>query len=165
MFTSPHAAMHGAIAPPPLRSKIILAVAASDAHVVANHLIAILLRDAGFEVINLGAATPILEIMETYQEHRDAIAIIIGSLNGHAVEDLRGLAASRRDWQVRCPVIVGGNLSVGARKTGDAERSLLADGVDVVVERPEDRLPVLADLALDAMDATPWTEHDHAARY
>lgn len=123
--------------PPTAKPKVILCVAASDAHVVGNHMIAMFLRDNGLEVVNLGAATPIEEIMEAYQMNPDAIAIVIGSLNGHAVDDLAGLAVAKRDYQVRCPVFLGGNLSVGSQKTQSAAERLLRDGVTEIVIDPK----------------------------
>lgn len=125
------------------RPLVILGVAASDPHVVANHLIAMHLRDNGFEVVNLGACTPVPEFMEAWQRHPSALAILIGSLNGHAAEDLAGLADFKREFQVRCPVAVGGNLSVGAVKSGEERARLLADGVDAVLTDADDILPFL----------------------
>ncbi len=113
---------------------VILAVAASDVHVVANQIIAAQLRRRGYEVINLGAATPTQEIIECWQMHRDAIAIAIGSLNGHAAQDLDGLATLKQLYQVTCPVIVGGNLSVGSAKDGSEAETLKALGVDLILE-------------------------------
>jgi methylaspartate mutase sigma subunit len=134
------------------RPVVILGVAASDPHVVANHLIAMHLRDSGFDVINLGACTPVEEFVEAWQRHPGALAILIGSLNGHAAEDLAGLGDLKRDYQVRCPVIVGGNLSVGANKTGDEAARLLADGVDAVLTDADQIVPRL-DALLAARDA------------
>lgn len=134
----------------PKPPKVILCVAASDTHVVGNHMIAMFLRDNGFEVVNLGAATPIDEIMEAYQRHRDALAIVISSLNGHAVDDLAGLAIAKRDYQVRCPVYLGGNLSVGSRKTEREIKILKQDGVTEIISDPELLLVVLKRLALSA---------------
>ena len=128
------------------RPKIILCVAASDAHVVGNHMIAMFLRDNGINVINLGAATPIDEIMEAYQCHRDALAIVIGSLNGHAVDDLAGLGVAKRNYQVRCPVFLGGNLSIGSQKTDREREALLKDGVTEIVTEPEQLLAKLKQL-------------------
>ncbi len=132
------------------KPKVILCVAASDPHVVANHLIAMLLRDNGFEVVNLGACTSVEEIMQSYQENPDTSAILIGSLNGHAVEDLRGLEIAKRDYQVRCDVYLGGNLSVGAGSPDAAIKRLMSDGVDAVFQDPNDLLahlttPITAD--------------------
>lgn len=133
--------------PGPAGPKVILCVTASDAHVVANHLIAIHLRDHGYDVVNLGAATPLEELMEAAQANPDALAIVIGSLNGHAVDDLAGLGDYRRIYQVRSKVIVGGNLSVGAVKTDNAADRLLSDGVDVVLQDVSELLPMLAAIA------------------
>lgn len=130
--------------------KIILCVAASDAHVVGNHMIAMFLRDHGLEVINLGAATSIEEMMEAYQQHPDVLAIVIGSMNGHAVDDLAGLGNAKRDYQVRCPIFLGGNLSVGSHKTSKEIDMLLNDGVSEIVSDPERLLTMLKKL-----DVTP----------
>lgn len=134
------------------RPLVILGVAASDPHVVANHLIAMHLRENGFEVVNLGACTPSLAFMEAWQRHPSALAILIGSLNGHAVEDLADLTLLKRDFQVRCPVIVGGNLSVGAIKDGGEHARLIAVGVDAVLTDADDILPFLNEL-IAARDA------------
>jgi methylaspartate mutase sigma subunit len=129
------------------RPKIILCVAASDAHVVGNHMIAMFLRDNGVDVINLGAATPIEEMMEAYQMNQDVLAIVIGSMNGHAVDDLAGLGNAKRDYQVRCPIFLGGNLSVGSQKTSREIESMLNDGVSEIVRDPERLLMMLKKLA------------------
>ncbi|EYF05459.1 cobalamin-dependent protein [Chondromyces apiculatus] len=126
---------HAAIVPD--AGKVILGVAASDAHAVANHLIAHYLRGLGFQVINLGVCTPVSEFMGAYDEHRDALAIAIGSMNGHALQDLRELKLLKQRHQVRCPVILGGNLSVGSRKRDGLEADLQEVGVTMILESPE----------------------------
>jgi methylaspartate mutase sigma subunit len=102
---------------------VIIGVAASDAHAVANQLIAHELRTSGYQVVNLGTCTPVAEFAAAVQEHPDAVAVVIGSLNGHIHEDLQGLRAAKASGAIRCPVIVGGNLSVGRHKgERDVER-------------------------------------------
>lgn len=130
---------------------VILGVAGSDTHVVANHLIAHMLREKGYEVVNLGACTPLQEFMEAYERNPDAVAIVIGSLNGHAKDDLRGLAELKQQYGVRCPVILGGNLSVGSQKELGLEDYFKQLGVDVVLNRPE----LLAQQLLALGDASP----------
>jgi methylaspartate mutase sigma subunit len=119
------------------RGTVILGVAASDTHVVANHLIGHMLRENGYEVINLGACTPLQDFMEAHQQNPDAVAIVIGSLNGHAKDDLRGLLELKQQYGVRCPVILGGNLSVGSQKELGLEEYFKSLGVDIVLNRPE----------------------------
>ncbi|WNI15010.1 cobalamin-dependent protein [Actinacidiphila sp. ITFR-21] len=123
---------------------VILGVAASDSHVVANQLIALGLRAQGWHVVNLGACTSVAEFAAAYADHPRAEAVVIGSLNGHAYEDLRDLPAVRADGLLDCPVVLGGNLSVGSYKdSADLER-LYALGVDVIMSDPE-ALPATLD--------------------
>ncbi|MFF3754998.1 cobalamin-dependent protein [Streptomyces sp. NPDC002018] len=139
---------------------VILGVAASDSHVVANHLIAHALRAEGFHVVNLGTCTTVDEFADAHREYPWAEAVIIGSLNGHAYEDLQDLPAARAAGLLSCPVVLGGNLSVGSRKdTGDIDR-LYALGVDVILADP-DRLPATLDALRERRNAgsvvTPTT--------
>jgi methylaspartate mutase sigma subunit len=129
----------------PPAAKVILGVAASDAHVVANHLIALQLRNLGYQVINLGACTPVSDFLDCAARNPDAIAIVIGSVNGHAIEDLRPLRAARDEGLLRWPVIVGGNLSVGSTKTGQEADNLYALGVDRVLGSVEELFEVLGE--------------------
>jgi methylaspartate mutase sigma subunit len=123
--------------------KVILGVTESDSHVVANHLIAYHLRTHGFEVINLGACTPVRDFVNAYAEHLDAEAILIGSNNGHALTDLAGLEQAKHAGLLDCPVILGGNLSVGADKDPDFLRHFAEIGVDHILDRYESIIPLL----------------------
>jgi methylaspartate mutase sigma subunit len=126
------------------RGIVVLGVAASDAHAVANHLIAYSLRAGGFDVVNLGTCTPVSEFAEAVRDNPEALAVVIGSLNGHVHEDLRDLREAKDTGDISCPVIVGGNLSVGSQKNlSDLDR-LHALGVDHILSRP-DQLPALLD--------------------
>lgn len=123
---------------------VILGVAASDAHAVANQLIAMMLRQKGFVVINLGVCTPLEEFAEAYRAYPHAEAVLIGSLNGHAYEDLKALPEFRSAGQLACPIIVGGNLSVGSHKSPETANKLRALGVDHILDAA-DELPSLLD--------------------
>ncbi|GAA0499273.1 MULTISPECIES: cobalamin-dependent protein [Streptomyces] len=129
---------------PTATRKVILGVAASDSHAVANHLIALSLRGIGFGVVNLGTCTPVEEFAQACADHPDAEAVIIGSLNGHVHEDLRGLAQAKATGQIPVPVVVGGNLSVGSHKDGTAHDRLYSLGVDHIMADPAG-LPALLD--------------------
>ncbi|PYC83179.1 methylaspartate mutase [Streptomyces tateyamensis] len=109
---------------------VILGVAESDAHAVANQLITMQLQSHGFTVLNLGVCTPLSDFADAHDRHPHAEAVLIGSLNGHAHQDLRTLPELRAAGRLRCPVIVGGNLSVGSRKAGTDRQRLLDLGVD-----------------------------------
>jgi len=126
-----------------MKRKVILGVTASDAHVVGNHLIAFWLREKGFEVVNLGACTPVTEFAEAARNHPDAEALLIGSLNGHAAADLQGLAEAKTSGDIRCPVVIGGNLSVGADKKESDLRRFFSLGVDHVLPSHQELVPLL----------------------
>jgi methylaspartate mutase sigma subunit len=128
--------------PDPART-VILGVAASDAHAVANQLICRHLRGHGFRVVNLGVCTPLTEFADALDREPGAEAVVLGSLNGHAYEDLQELPELRRRGRLRRPLILGGNLSVGAHKqAGDLHR-LAALGVDHILHDVAELLPLL----------------------
>lgn len=133
---------------------VILGVAVSDAHAVANQLIAMHLRDHGFHVVNLGVCSPLTSFADAFDAHPDAEAVVIGSLNGHAADDLRDLPALRAAGRLRCPVIVGGNLSVGSHKSRLDRTRLYELGIDHILEDPYE-LPLLLDLLRSAGRKVP----------
>jgi methylaspartate mutase sigma subunit len=121
------------IGPDSLGPTVILGVAASDAHAVANHLIAFMLRKLRYRVVNLGVCTLISEFIQSGLENPAALAVVIGSVNGHVVEDLGPLRQAKDDGLLPFPVIVGGNLSVGSVKSGNEGQALHDLGVDYVL--------------------------------
>jgi methylaspartate mutase sigma subunit len=129
-----------------VRGTVVLGVTASDSHVVANHMISIYLRGQGFHVVNLGPCTPTEEFMRVAATAPDLVAVLIGSLNGHALDDLADLPRWRADYQIHAPIIVGGNLSVGALKSENVAGKLMALGVDAVIEHPRQILTTLLHL-------------------
>ncbi|SEM10123.1 cobalamin-dependent protein [Streptacidiphilus jiangxiensis] len=132
---------------------VILGVAASDAHAVANHLIAHGLRELGFHVVNLGTCTSVAEFAAACSEYPQAEAVLVGSLNGHIHEDLRDLPAARAAGEITCPVIVGGNLSVGSHKDTSAHERLYALGVDRILGDADELPRVLDELIAARRDA------------
>ncbi|HET9167942.1 MAG TPA: cobalamin-dependent protein [Actinospica sp.] len=125
---------------------VILGVARSDAHAVANRLIELQLRHSGYEVVNLGVCTPLEDFAEAHAAHPEALAVLIGSLNGHAVQDLADLPALRAAGRLDCPVVLGGNLSVGSRKSERTFQRLFELGVERIVEDPADLPRILKQL-------------------
>lgn len=142
------------------RGTIVLGVAASDAHVVGNHLIAMYLRRQRFRVINLGACTPTEEFMRAASQADDLVAVLIGSLNGHALEDLADLPRLRKAYGITAPIIVGGNLSVGAIKSDDAIARLHALGADRILSHPRQIID-----AIGKLSATPMAVSSHDASH
>lgn len=130
-----------------LARTVILGVAESDAHAVANQLIARQLRQDGYAVVNLGVCTPLADFAAALRDSPHAVAVIIGSLNGHALEDMGALPALRAAGELSCPVILGGNLSVGSVKEAATLSRLRALGVDYILDDPGELAGVLDELA------------------
>ncbi|WP_327064765.1 cobalamin-dependent protein [Kitasatospora sp. NBC_01250] len=135
---------------------VILGVAESDAHAVANQLIAMQLRAHGFTVVNLGVCTPLADFADAHDRHPEAEAVLIGTLNGHAHQDLRTLPGLRAAGRLRCPVVVGGNLSVGSRKADTDRQRLLDLGVDHLLDDASGLI-----LLLDMVHAARAAELQH----
>lgn len=144
-----------------MNDQVILGVTASDAHAVANKLLAIHLREHGFGVVNLGVCTPLTEFAGAFRRHPGALAVAIGSVNGHACTDLADLPRLRAAGELGCPVIVGGNLAVGHRGGGQAVRRLSDLGVDAVLTDAGDLVPLLQLLrAGERADRADWADAD-----
>lgn len=129
-----------------MQRKVIIAVAKSDAHVVANRMIHMMLLQEGYDVINLGVCTSVEEIAEACRQHPDAVAVLIGSLNGHASVDLLPLKQAKLKGQIRCPVVLGGNLSVGKEKTENLKNTFHQIGVDYVLDSADQILQTLEEI-------------------
>lgn len=126
-------------------NEIIIAMTESDAHVVANKLLQVFLEELGYKTINLGACTPMIDVSET-AHLRQPQAIVIGSQNGHALEDLSSLASLKAQHGITCPVLLGGNLSVGAHKADDLEQNFKNAGVDYICKDFEELAVMLEEI-------------------
>lgn len=111
---------------------LIICMTESDAHVVALKLLDIYLSEEGWLVNNLGVCTPLKECMQVAAEE-SPMAIVMGTQNGHAITDLSRLRELRCHYGVVAPVILGGNVSLGARRGVDTETELKRLGVDEVI--------------------------------
>lgn len=129
------------------KGKVILGVTESDCHVVANQLIASLLRSEGYEVVNLGVCTSVKEFGEAFSEHSDSLAILVGTLNGHGLQDLSRLPEVIEKCHIEIPILLGGNLSVGSRKDPHYEKDYFRLGVTHIFKEISELLPWLDFLA------------------
>jgi methylaspartate mutase sigma subunit len=119
----------------PVRKKnnrVLLAVPESDCHVVACKLLELFMKQAGFEVLNLGATTSSREIVDTSAEFKPA-AVFISCQNGHAFEDLKTLREELNAKQIETPIFIGGKIAVGAEASlTSAKESFKKIGIRVL---------------------------------
>ena len=121
---------------------VVLAGARSDTHCVGLRLARGLLEDAGYQVVYLGAATPLEEVASATMQN-GATAAVIASTNGHSSTDLAPIVALRRSGLLALPVLVGGRPAVDGDPTGRAVRALLKLGVAAVLQSLDELVPAL----------------------
>ncbi|MGB9792614.1 MAG: methylaspartate mutase subunit S [Thermacetogeniaceae bacterium] len=128
---------------------VVLGVIGSDVHAVGNKILEMSLREAGFNVVNLGVMVSQEEFINAAIE-TDADAILVSSLYGHGEMDCRGLREKCREAGIGDILLyVGGNLVVGKRSFEEVEKIFKEMGFDRVY--PPGTLPevAIADLERD----------------
>ena len=128
---------------------IVIGVIGADCHAVGNKIIASVLGDLGFNIINLG-------VMVSQQEFVDAAikygaeAILVSSIYGHGEIDckgLRGLCIERGIGDVI--LYVGGNLVIGKKSFEQIKPLFLGMGYDRVFQPTVDLNDVADYLNMD----------------
>jgi len=113
-------------------NRVVLGVIGADVHAVGNKILEMALREAGFEVINLGVMVSQEEFINAAVESA-AGAIWVSSLYGHGEIDCRGLREKCREAGIGDILLyVGGNLVVGKRTFAEVEKLFKEMGYDRV---------------------------------
>jgi len=103
-----------------------------DAHVIGIRIIARALKDAGFNVIEVGIGVPPEEFIKVAQE-TNADAILISSLYGMAELDLRGFKEKCLEAGLEDVILyIGGNLGIGRHDFKEDEEKFKKMGFDRV---------------------------------
>ncbi len=89
------------------RGKVVLATVKGDVHDIGKNLVEIILKNNGYEVVNLGIKVPPEELIKAYQEHKpDAIG-----LSGLLVKSAQQMVITANDLKdagIEIPLLVGG---------------------------------------------------------
>src|SRR5260221_1970218 len=89
------------------RGKIVLATVKGDVHDIGKNLVEIILKNNGYDVINLGIKVPPEELIKAYQQHHpDAIG-----LSGLLVKSAQQMVITANDLKdagIVIPLLVGG---------------------------------------------------------
>jgi 5-methyltetrahydrofolate--homocysteine methyltransferase len=89
------------------RGKVVLATVKGDVHDIGKNLVEIILKNNGYDVVNLGIKVPPEDLIKAYQEHKpDAIG-----LSGLLVKSAQQMVITANDLKdagIEIPMLVGG---------------------------------------------------------
>jgi len=89
------------------RGKIVLATVKGDVHDIGKNLVEIILKNNGYDVVNLGIKVPPEELIKAFQEHRpDAIGL--SGLLVKSAQQMVVTASDLKDAGIEIPLLVGG---------------------------------------------------------
>jgi len=89
------------------RGKVLLATVKGDVHDIGKNLVEIILKNNGFDVVNLGIKVPPEELIKAYQSHRpDAIGL--SGLLVKSAQQMVTTASDLKDAGIGVPLLVGG---------------------------------------------------------
>jgi methylaspartate mutase S subunit len=128
---------------------VITGTVGMDAHVIGTKVLSRALKDAGFNVVELGIQVPPEEFIKVAQE-TNADAILMSSLYGMAELDLRGFKEKCLEAGLGDLILyIGGNLGVGRQDPKEAEKKFKALGFDRVYPPEADLKAAIEDLRKD----------------
>lgn len=111
---------------------VVIGVIGADVHAVGNKIIDFALREAGYNVVNLGVMVSQEEFIQAAIE-TDADAILVSSLYGHGEIDCQGLREKCNEAGLDdILLIAGGNLVVGKQNFEEVEARFLKMGFNKV---------------------------------
>ena len=89
------------------RGRVVLATVKGDVHDIGKNLVEIILKNNGYDVVNLGIKVPPDELIKAYQQHKpDAIGL--SGLLVKSAQQMVITASDLRDAGVEIPLLVGG---------------------------------------------------------
>ncbi len=114
------------------KTKLVLGVIGSDCHAVGNKIMDFALRDAGFEVTNIGVLSPQEAFINAAVE-TDADAIVVSSLYGQGELDCQGMRDKCDEAGLKdIKLFVGGNIVVGKQDFEEVKKRFHNMGFDFV---------------------------------
>ena len=89
------------------RGKVVLATVKGDVHDIGKNLVEIILKNNGFDVVNLGIKVPPEELIKAFQAHKpDAIGL--SGLLVKSAQQMVTTASDLKDAGIGVPLLVGG---------------------------------------------------------
>jgi excisionase family DNA binding protein len=124
------------------RGTIVLGAPPDDLHALPSAIVADLLRGRGFDVLDLGANTPVSSFVESAREANRLVAVLVGATSKDSVAQLPEIAIALRNSGIGAPIYFGGR----AVPSESIARDLGADGwsgndADAVIASVEEVAP------------------------
>lgn len=131
------------------KSTVITGTVGMDVHVIGTKVLSRALKDAGFNVVELGMQVSPVEFIQVAQE-TNADAILMSSLYGMAEFDLKGFNEERLEAGLGDVILyIGGILGVGRHDFKEDEEKFKNLGFDRVYPPEADLDVAIEDLKND----------------
>ena len=131
------------------KSTVITGTVGMDVHVIGTKVLSRALKDAGFNVVELGMQVSPVEFIQVAQE-TNADAILMSSLYGMAEFDLKGFNEERLEAGLGDVILyIGGILGVGRHDFKEDEEKFKKLGFDRVYPPEADLDAAIEDLEND----------------
>ncbi len=133
------------------RGTVVVGIVATDRHALPAAMLADMVRSDGFQVLDLGADTPVESFVESALEASRLMAVMVGATMRELRGGLADTVAALKAAEVGAPILVGGAAvpdaaaaaSVGADAwTGPDARTALATLNEVATPRRRSARPV-----------------------
>lgn len=109
---------------------VVIGVIGADVHAVGNKIIDYVLKDHGFNVVNIGVLSSQEDFINAAIE-TDADAIMVSSLYGHGEMDCRYFREKCEEAGIgQIKLYVGGNIVVGKQEFKEVEKRFKKMGFD-----------------------------------
>lgn len=107
---------------------IVIGVIGADVHAVGNKIIEYVLKNNGYNVVNIGVLSSQEDFINAAIE-TNADLILVSSLYGHGEIDCEGMREKCIEAGIGdIPLFVGGNIVVGKQDFADVEKRFLKMG-------------------------------------
>ncbi len=128
---------------------VIIGVIGADVHAVGNKIIEHVLKDYGFNVVNIGVLSSQEDFINAAIE-TDAEAMLVSSLYGHGEMDCKYMRENCEEAGLdNILLYVGGNIVVGKQNFKDVEQRFKKMGFDRVYPPGSDIEKACEDLLKD----------------
>jgi len=113
------------------KARIVMATVEGDIHDIGKNIVCLMLKNHGFEVIDLGKDVPAARIVEAAEEHKAAV-IGLSALMTTTMVRMEDTVRLLRDKGLAIPVMVGGAVVTEAFAKSIGAAAYATDAVDAV---------------------------------